>query len=143
MSEKFTDYCASNITPQMTLLEKLNAIIKYLKENSPSGTHLFIHKYLYAGFELSFISTSSELLSNNEIVSDFNHKGNHYVFNPVIEYLGGALPTIETHHGIVFGFTVANLLSQEYYVNFVAEDGTKMVETKRISTISSYTIKEL
>ena len=31
---KFDDYCSSFITPQYTLLEKFNALLKYLKENS-------------------------------------------------------------------------------------------------------------
>lgn len=29
---KFTDYCSSFITPQMTLLEKFNALLDYLKD---------------------------------------------------------------------------------------------------------------
>ena len=31
---KFKEYCASYITPQYTLLEKFNALLKYLEENS-------------------------------------------------------------------------------------------------------------
>ena len=30
---RFQDYLSSAITPQMTLLEKFNALIKFLKEN--------------------------------------------------------------------------------------------------------------
>lgn len=39
---KFSDYLASNITPQMTLLEKMNEILNYLKENEI--TTLYVHK---------------------------------------------------------------------------------------------------
>ena len=72
MGKRFTDYCASNITPQMTLLEKLNKIIEYLKTYPSEVTVLFLHKYTYeSGAEISFISNTNEELDDYKIKLGF------------------------------------------------------------------------
>ena len=40
---KFTDYEASEITPLPTLIEKLNAVLKYLREEN----HLYLHRFTF------------------------------------------------------------------------------------------------
>ena len=75
---KFSDYLASYITPQMTLLEKFNALLKYLEEKP----ELYIHRLsvLPSGatypFEFSFIDTTNKEYSINDMKVNgfFGHK---------------------------------------------------------------------
>lgn len=75
---KFTDYCSSAITPQMTLLEKFNALMKYLTENE-FAEKLYIHRCFNADDEevFSCINTDKdsynfETLNNNQIFNIVN-----------------------------------------------------------------------
>ena len=59
----FNDYLASEITPQDTLLQKLNKIIKWLKDEK----HIYIHVIQFSGInrtiEVKLLSTEPELSS--------------------------------------------------------------------------------
>ena len=66
MSEKFKDYCSSNITPQMTLLEKLNKIIKFLKENPEINLIVNSQNMFYC----------SDNFSDGELTYDLSHLSN-------------------------------------------------------------------
>lgn len=44
---KFTDYEASYITPQKTLLKKFNEVLKFLRTYGNSGTKLYKHQITY------------------------------------------------------------------------------------------------
>ena len=59
---KFTDYEASAITPQYTLLKKLNAILEYLREEPVFFLHKCSFKFsgLVNNFVVYFVSNSKE-----------------------------------------------------------------------------------
>lgn len=69
--EKFSEYLASFITPQMTLLEKFNAMCKYLNELEQNfGTSLFKHKFVLSnGKEITFINNVSEKYNDNYVLT--------------------------------------------------------------------------
>lgn len=50
---RFSDYEASAITPQFTLLKKLNAILKYLRLNAEQGTKLYKHILTFTSSSLT------------------------------------------------------------------------------------------
>lgn len=58
MNQDFLDYEASYITPQKTLLKKLNEVLKYLKEHTElvdNGSKIYKHNFTFAnGYNLSF-----------------------------------------------------------------------------------------
>lgn len=63
---KFSEYLASFITPQMTLLEKFNAMCKYLKENDT--TPLYKHTINFSdSVVISFINTENKEYTINEL----------------------------------------------------------------------------
>ena len=64
---KFTDYLASQITPQMTLLEKFNALLKYLEEIDEESKELsgFEKRYCYNFKNLQLNSTQETFLIGN------------------------------------------------------------------------------
>lgn len=51
----FKDYNASYITPQQTLLQKLNAIIKFLLEHKVTNYYMHKLSYSYLGNEIKLI----------------------------------------------------------------------------------------
>ena len=53
---KFESYCASFITPQMTLLEKQNAIIEYLKQNPTLNIYMCSANYSTSQILLSLLA---------------------------------------------------------------------------------------
>ena len=66
MSEKFKEYRASNITPQMTLIEKLNAIIKFLSENPEINLIVNSQNMFYC----------SDNFSDGELTYELSHLSN-------------------------------------------------------------------
>ena len=63
---KFTDYEASHITPQMTLLKKFNEVLKYLRGGKFQP--LFLHKITYSQNPLGkiyLVNTNPDNLTNN------------------------------------------------------------------------------
>ena len=66
MSEKFKEYRASSITPQMTLIEKLNAIIKFLSENPEINLIVNSQNMFYC----------SDNFSDGELTYDLSHLSN-------------------------------------------------------------------
>lgn len=55
---KFSDYLSSYITPQMTLLEKFNALLKYLNDESLYKNKLYVHTITLSSGVISFIDTN-------------------------------------------------------------------------------------
>lgn len=64
---RFIDYETSNITPTMTLLQKQNEILKFLRESY--NPHLYEVK-LYENLTLKFISTTP-ILSPNDFKANY------------------------------------------------------------------------
>ena len=85
---KFSDYCASFITPQMTLLEKFNALIKYL-EKEKVGEKLTLYKHNLV-IQDNGVNYNFQIFSNygKEIntASLFNELMQNYIAGYFIDY---------------------------------------------------------
>ena len=60
---KFEDYEASYITPQKTLLKKLNEVLKYLRLNDPEVRTLYKHTINFGNDVLIWVDKYQEILS--------------------------------------------------------------------------------
>lgn len=100
---KFESYCASFITPQMTLLEKNNYIIKYLKENPTVNVYQCAVNY-----------SSSSLALENLI----NPKEYEILVGDIVIFADGKVSTI-----ILIGDT--RFVVADTYINLKGEKGEK------------------
>lgn len=81
---KFTDYEASFITPQMTLLEKFNAVLKFLEENDKTYTQLYTHKITLNDMTIIRIVNNRDTQMNiftTEMIGNINNALNATVDN--------------------------------------------------------------
>ena len=87
---RFDDYISSNITAQMTLLEKLNAIIKYLKTESQFNVFCSSQKWMdnISEYNVSDVNTGNYELEINDIVV---FKNGYYSY---VKTIGNGLFTI-------------------------------------------------
>lgn len=104
---KFSEYCASFITPQMTLLEKFNALIRYLsiKENE----------------EVLVLNTTSGVLSEEQeqiiLVSEFVRFQYSTGLNPLITLYRMRENFTETQNQNLIIF-IANVEDVSYQLNY-------------------------
>lgn len=73
---RFSDYESSHITPQMTLLKKLNEILKYLREiDVESGTRIYKHKLQIENMDPIIIHStiSRPFESGIDVYNNLNH----------------------------------------------------------------------
>ena len=61
---RFSDYLASAITPQMTLLEKFNALLKYLEEEDLRKSEIYPAMFLQ--YEFPYYSSNSVMANGFE-----------------------------------------------------------------------------
>ena len=139
MGQRFTDYCASNITPQMTLLEKLNAIITFLKNYDEEQTHLYLHKYSFTLGTLSFVSTLKNELTLEQINNLFSKTSrNQVVLNPVVNF-GVLSENVESNVVLIKKVQVdLNISYDFYYIKGVNE-----IDKLNVSSIVSREITSL
>lgn len=110
----FSDYLASAITPQMTLLEKFNALLEYLKtyeyENAVLYTHTFTlkNKNNQSISTLMFIDGNKNQYENNIInSSDFVDIFKNSV---TCKYGGGVVISIKYLGGItLYAYSVPQI----------------------------------
>ena len=97
---KFSEYLSSFITPQMTLLEKFNAMCKYLELTSFDA--LYLHKVrIYDRLEFSFLDTNAKEYTIEELLDfDMRDKINIIVggFCLVIRVSSGYNNTVTLHY---------------------------------------------
>lgn len=103
---KFEIYCASFITPQMTLLEKFNALIKYMKENPTLNLYQSSQNY------------STSQISINTL---FNPKNNEVQLGDLVVFADGKMSTILTIGNNYF--TVANT-----YIVVIGQQGPQGIQ---------------
>ena len=97
---KFSEYLASFITPQMTLLEKFNALCKYLDENEISK--FYIHSIRFTnGNTLSFIDGNP----NKYTLSEINGNPNFF-FNKL---------NVKVNGNLVVSHSYSSVFSLYYY----------------------------
>lgn len=105
---KFSEYLASSITPQMTLLEKFNALLKFLENENLKYKHSIDLTFLNPAensykAKIVIISDKKSIFSLEELKTFFeNEKINGFIYNINNENLNNKI------------YFISNVLSGEY-----------------------------